>query len=600
MDKYVIYGAGDYGKRILDYIGTDCIKFYIDASPEKQKNGYLGYDVYSLEDAVSLIGGAPIVIALSDEKVFQVKKEIEKQKLCNIYSFKEIQVKKTREKIDNRMDYIGLYRKAVDWIKNNSILGKGIINNSKLKKAYPEVTGYYIPTLLRWGYRDIAEGYAKWLCDIQHEDGSWYDTEDEKPYIFDSAQIIKGLIAIRKIMPEVDGYIIKGCDWILSNMTKEGRLISPLENAWGDGKTFSELIHTYCISPIRDAGKLLGRADYVEKSDLIVDYYITKCKDQIVNFDLLSHFYAYVMEAMLDIGQDDIAREAMEKMAAIQKNTGAVPAYNDVDWVCSTGLFQLSIVWFRLGKVDNGLRAFEYACKLQNESGGWFGSYMSEENPEEINTYFPDSEISWANKYFLDALYYRNKTLFDMQSPIFGDTIRDNDGRYCCVRNVVSKLQKSELNILDVGCGKGRYLKRLIEEFPNNHYYAVDLSLPVMEFINLPGVEKTQGTLTEIPYEDEYFDVVYACEALEHAVDIKSAVREMCRVVKRGGMVVIVDKNKDMLGYFPIEEWEQWFDESELRNELLLYCVDVEVIREIPFDDMSANGLFYSWIGKVK
>ena len=129
-------------------------------------------------------------------------------------------------------------------------------------------------------------------------------------------------------------------------MNSEGRLISPLKDAWGDGKTYSELIHTYCISPIKDAGRLLNRDDYITKAKMIEDYYTTNCLEQILNFDLLSHFYAYVMEAMLDIGRIDIAREAMNKVAILQKESGAVPAYNNVDWVCSTGLFQLAIVLF--------------------------------------------------------------------------------------------------------------------------------------------------------------------------------------------------------------------------------------------------------------
>lgn len=78
------------------------------------------------------------------------------------------------------------------------------------------------------------------------------------------------------------------------------------------------------------------------------------------------------------------------------------------------------------------------------------------------------------------------------------------------------------------------------------------------------------------------------------------AIKELCRVTKPNGIVIIVDKNKAMLGYFPIEEWEQWFDEKELMGELMNYCSDVDVIKEIAFDDTSANGLFYSWVGKVK
>lgn len=129
------------------------------------------------------------------------------------------------------------------------------------------------------------------------------------------------------------------------------------------------------------------------------------------------------MEAMLDIGHEELAREAMEKISKLQKESGAVPGYHNVDWVCSTGLFQLALVWFRLGEVEKGNKAFVYACKLQNETGGWYGSYISEDNANEVNTYFPDAEISWANKYFLDALYYKNLATFEKQADIFGSKI---------------------------------------------------------------------------------------------------------------------------------------------------------------------------------
>jgi malonyl-CoA O-methyltransferase len=121
-----------------------------------------------------------------------------------------------------------------------------------------------------------------------------------------------------------------------------------------------------------------------------------------------------------------------------------------------------------------------------------------------------------------------------------------------------------------------------------------------MKFFEIPGVEKKQGNLTNIPYENNKFDFTYSCEALEHAVDISSAIREMCRVTKSGGYVAVIDKNKDMLGYYDIEEWEQWFDENELKQELLKYCSDVIVKKNINFDDKPANGLFYCWIGKIK
>lgn len=598
--KYSIFGAGDYGTQALHLLGIENISFFIDNNAEKQKDRYMGLDVLSLQNAISKIGNTKIIVAVSDQYAGEIIRQLEQFGITNYLTFKELKFNLTKEKLLQRTDCIAVYHKAMIWIRNNSLPGEGVINHSKLRKSYPEVTGYYIPTLLRWGYKELAVSYAKWLCSIQHENGAWFDTEDKEPYIFDSAQILKGLIAVRKLYPEVDSRIIKGCDWILSNMSSEGRLMSSDEEIWGDGKTFSELIYTYCISPISEAGQILKRNDYVEKAALIAEYYTARCKDQILNFGLLSHFYAYVMEAMLDIGRKDLAEEAMEKIALIQKESGAVPAYQNVDWVCSTGLFQLAAVWFRLGDLEHGNKAFAYACKLQNESGGWFGSYLSEENSNEKNTYFPNEEISWAVKYFLDALYYKNLAQFEKQAPLFMDEISTVDGRYQCISNIVRKNGETGLKILDIGCGKGRYLKQLVREYPDNQYYGADLSVKVMKFFILDNVEKKQGNLTNIPYPDHYFDFVYTCEALEHAVDIKSAVRELCRVVKPGGTVAVIDKNKDMLGYFEIEEWEQWFGGDELKEILAEYCSNVKVWKEISFDDEPANGLFYCWEGKIK
>ena len=126
------------------------------------------------------------------------------------------------------MNIISHFYNAIKWVVGNTIDGNGITVTSQEKLIYPEVTGYYIPTLLQWGERDLAVSYAKYLCAIQKPDGSWYDAYDNAPYVFDSAQILKGLIAIRDTMPEVDDHIIRGCYWILSNMQGNGRVTTPI------------------------------------------------------------------------------------------------------------------------------------------------------------------------------------------------------------------------------------------------------------------------------------------------------------------------------------------------------------------------------------
>ena len=314
------------------------------------------------------------------------------------------------------------YKKAKKWISNNTINGDGICVTSKKQYTYPEVTGYYIPTLLRIGERDKAIAFAKHLCSIQKEDGSWFDSKNKEPYVFDSAQILKGLIAIRHILPDVDIHIIKGVDWILSNVKEDGRLTTPSQKAWGTDDSFcSELIHVYCIEPIRDAGVIYKRSDYITAANKILNYYLSNYREKILNFSLLSHFYAYVMEGLFDLGKVDLCREAMENLEKFRNRKGAIPGLNNVPWICSTGLFQLAIVWYKLGNLAKGDSLFNYACSIQNESGGWFGSYPPSSfaasklgrkvfyRGKKSPYYFPSEEISWAVKYFFDAVYFKEK-----------------------------------------------------------------------------------------------------------------------------------------------------------------------------------------------
>ncbi len=520
----------------------------------------------------------------------------------DIRTIEEVQTEIIKQKIEGRRDYIQIYDRAVAWIKHNTIDGQAIICNTEKRTGYPEVTGYYIPTLLRWGYRGLARSYTQWLCRIQKDDGSWYDTDDTAPYVFDTAQILKGLIAARSIYPQVDCHIIKGCDWILENMQESGRLVTPTKEAWGSGRACSELIHLYCLSPLVQAADVLNRPHYKTAAYKVLDYYKKNHYEEIMNFGLLSHFYAYVMEALLDMGEREMAVKAMAKVAKLKKESGAVPAYRDVDWVCSTGLFQFALVWFRLGDLERGNKAFEYACKLQNESGGWYGSYLSEENPGEKNDYFPFSEISWAVKYFLDALYYKNVAEFDCWSGSFLNQIDREDGRYKIIRKTVaeeSRAKSQPLKILDIGCGKGRYLRNLLKDEPENEYYASDLSESVMEYIKEEKIHKRQGSLTNIGYPDDYFDLVYTCEALEHAVDIKSAVGELARVTKPGGKMVVIDKNKAELGKMEISDWEVWFDAEELKTVMLAECSSVEVTGQISYEQGNQDPLFLAWTGTV-
>ena len=81
--------------------------------------------------------------------------------------------------------------------------------------------------------------------------------------------------------------------------------------------------------------------------------------------------------------------------------------------------------------------------------------------------------------------------------------------------------------------------------------------------------------MTELPFDDAYFDGAYATESLEHAVEIERAVGEICRVVKPGGRIAIIDKNSEHWGKLHTPEWEQWFTRKELERLLRKDCRQV-------------------------
>ncbi len=107
------------------------------------------------------------------------------------------------------------------------------------------------------------------------------------------------------------------------------------------------------------------------------------------------------MEALCELGELELAARGMADVERCQRSDGAIPAYPDVTWVCSTGMAQYAIVWYTLGRKEAADRAIRYLEKIQNKSGGFFGSYGKGAQ------YIAGGEISWAVKYFLDA--YRLK-----------------------------------------------------------------------------------------------------------------------------------------------------------------------------------------------
>lgn len=148
--------------------------------------------------------------------------------------------------------------------------------------------------------------------------------------------------------------------------------------------------------------------------------------------------------------------------------------------------------------------------------------------------------------------------------------------------------------VLDAGCGKGRFAVHVRAAYPGACVVALDLAVAMLRCAP-PDLARAAGSMLELPFLDAVFDAAYATESLEHAVDIERAVAELCRVLRPGGRLVIIDKNARQWGRLETPPWEKWFREEELVRLLRRHCRQAACRPISYWEDVAPDGLFLCW-----
>jgi ubiquinone/menaquinone biosynthesis C-methylase UbiE len=151
--------------------------------------------------------------------------------------------------------------------------------------------------------------------------------------------------------------------------------------------------------------------------------------------------------------------------------------------------------------------------------------------------------------------------------------------------------------VLDVGSGKGRFARVLKDRHPSASICAFDLAEAMLRCVP-QGITACAGSMTALPFGNGVFDCAYATESLEHAVNIETAVAEMCRVVKPGGRIVIIDKNADQWGRLKTPAWEKWFERGQIERLLKRHCAEVSSQPISYWEDVAPDGLFLAWLAR--
>jgi len=182
---------------------------------------------------------------------------------------------------------------------------------------------------------------------------------------------------------------------------------------------------------------------------------------------------------------------------------------------------------------------------------------------------------------------------------------------------IISKVPNNVNSILDVGCGKGWVAKEFLPRSKKVFSLDVSITNPAIVKKLYPDVNHFGITADSfhLPFSNQSFDCIIASEIIEHVYDPAGFVRELFRVLKRGGSLIITTPYKEKIIYYlcihcnqktPANAHLHSFDEIKLEslykeddlkkfsfetfgNKALIFFMTYVILKFFPF-----------WLWKIK
>lgn len=318
--------------------------------------------------------------------------------------------------------------------------------------AYPETTGYIVPTFLalareagRDRFRERARRAIEFLLALQLPNGAFPGGEvangTREPSFFNTGQILTGLTAWHRETgdPRAARAARQAADWLLSFQEPDGSFRRHL---------YHDIVTTYGAHAscwIAEVGLHAGEARYLDAARRHVDWVLTHQDPETGWIDLcgfvpehhrarqsVTHTIAYTLAGVLttaEITGHVQAIAAVERAAlGIARRlelSGWLPGVLDSRWravapfACLTGNAQMALVWFALFErggdtryLNAALKAIDLVKRAQPMTNADEGIRGGIPGSDPIwGDYIRMAVPNWSAKFFIDALLQKRAVL---------------------------------------------------------------------------------------------------------------------------------------------------------------------------------------------
>jgi demethylmenaquinone methyltransferase/2-methoxy-6-polyprenyl-1,4-benzoquinol methylase len=164
-----------------------------------------------------------------------------------------------------------------------------------------------------------------------------------------------------------------------------------------------------------------------------------------------------------------------------------------------------------------------------------------------------------------------------------------------------SNLGKKHAKVLDVATGTGRVAMAIAKSYPGYNVIGIDLnsdmlSNAIKKSRNIKNVDYLIGDVESLSFESSYFDIVASAFSLGIFSDLEKAIKEMHRVLKPKGKIILIDmlKPKDSVLnklvdlYYSINVIPAL--DARLKKDVLAYVRSLKVDKDYVIEELKRAG----------